>query len=621
MKNLIKTLLICFPLILCGQEGITFEVEELSPPDKFLRLQSYNDIYENLILKDADLRKWDLEQHNLDFDYKIMAKSAAPDSLVNYGYNSFFNGMYAAYADHRPFVLSPDMVWLLISQGFARHVNANPEILRKDLVDFSGKLSLVVESEDGLTSDVKKWEAVFPQFTSQIAEHTGEELIGILSSDFSTTTSIERVASEITIMEAMEPYFEFVHMLVVCGIPKITLEGTPEDWQKILDKTRKLEEYNLKWWTGELEPLLQEFVRASSGVIDKDFWRNMFKYHSQEKYGAPNIIDGWIVKFFPYDKDGKRNNLKKLEGGGSLPEEMVKVDLKHVEVNGGHTQTTMLELWAGFIGLEQNPETFALTPKISWMIRKKDVDQEALQQKLEAENYPSYFPGSGINLRIIEIPEVLKNLEEIYTLNLEFTQKVHIPKWLKEIRIGQLKITGEISKSEKEKIIKWFPKTQIEINGRKTRKEGTAEIIIFPFQTSKKSGQINDEFVIVPFPTPNKSDEINKEDRNPDSGEETAIKSFTEAEIKNNPKSHRIRDNSWIVVRDSIPESLKKLDEIWVLEVRNYNFENEIQIPDWIGDIKIRNISVINKTTPENIKKIKSLLPETKIYVNRVRVQ
>ncbi len=24
----------------------------------------------------------------------------------------------------------------------------------------------------------------------------------------------------------------------------------------------------------------------------------MFKYHSQEKYGAPNMIDGWIVKFF-----------------------------------------------------------------------------------------------------------------------------------------------------------------------------------------------------------------------------------------------------------------------------------------------------------------------------------
>lgn len=54
--------------------------------------------------------------------------------------------MYQAYADHRPFVLSPDMIWLLISQGFAQHVNANHESLRKYFVDFSGKQSLVVQS-------------------------------------------------------------------------------------------------------------------------------------------------------------------------------------------------------------------------------------------------------------------------------------------------------------------------------------------------------------------------------------------------------------------------------------------------------------------------------------------
>ncbi len=58
--------------------------------------------------------------------------------------------MYQAYADHRPFVLSPDMIWLLISQGFARHINANQESMRNDLVDFSGKLSLIVRADKKL---------------------------------------------------------------------------------------------------------------------------------------------------------------------------------------------------------------------------------------------------------------------------------------------------------------------------------------------------------------------------------------------------------------------------------------------------------------------------------------
>ena len=75
----------------------------------------------------------------------------------------------------------------------------------------------------------------------------------------------------------------------------------------------------------------------------------MFKYHSKKRYGAPKIIDGWIVKFFPYDKDGRRNNLNRLVGTQSLPEEVVKVDLKYLKTDGVHTEKTMLELWAGLL--------------------------------------------------------------------------------------------------------------------------------------------------------------------------------------------------------------------------------------------------------------------------------
>jgi hypothetical protein len=220
-----------------------------------------------------------------------------------------------------------------------------------------------------------QWEKIFPEFTKQIAEHTGNELIELLSADFSTTGPVEKVASEITIMEAMEPYFKYIVQTAGCGITEITLKGKPEDWQKILDKTKKLEKYDLEWWTKKIIPILEEFVKASKGDIDEDFWQEMFKYHSAKKY-APNIIDGWFVKFFPYDRDGKRNNLKELTQGDNLPEEIVKVDLKYITLYNGEEIEIPLELWAGFIGLEQNSKDFTLTPKISWMIRKKDVDKK-----------------------------------------------------------------------------------------------------------------------------------------------------------------------------------------------------------------------------------------------------
>ncbi len=556
MKTLLKIILMGISIAISinsfGQNGITFEIEELSKPEKRLFVRSYEDIYKNLILKDASLTQWDIKTKGIDIKYDILAKSQAPDSMVNYGYNSFFNGMYQAYADHRPFVLSPDMIWLLISQGFARHVNANPEIVREHFVDFSDKLTLIVDSDKDILEESINWEEIFPQFTSQIAEHTGEELINILTADFSTTTAVEKVASEITIMEAMEPYFEYVVMYVVCGIPEITLLGTPDDWQKVLHKTRKLGTYDLKWWTKQLEPILKEFVNASKGDIDKKFWRNMFKYHSQKQYGAPKIIDGWMVKFFPYDKEGKRNNLKQLEGGSNLPEEIVKVDLKYIKTDGLHTEETMLELWSGFIGLEQNPETFALTPKISWMIKKKDVEQTGVLQKMEANNIPSSDLGSGIDIRIDKVPENLMELKEIYSLTLHFTNNVFIPNWLKEIRIGKLEIDGKITKNETEKIIHWFPNTDVIINGK----------------------------------------EYNK------------------------------GKNGWITVSgNEIPGKVFTLKEIWILEIWNREYgDDRLIVPDGLKNIKIENLTLVNKTSNENVKKLIELLPETNIYMQGEKI-
>ena len=50
-----------------------------------------------------------------------------------------------------------------------------------------------------------------------------------------------------------------------------------------------------------------------------------------------------------------------------LPEEIVKVDLLYYDTTTN--VNTPLELWVGFLGLEQNMENFALTPKIGWMIK------------------------------------------------------------------------------------------------------------------------------------------------------------------------------------------------------------------------------------------------------------
>ena len=327
----------------------------------------------------------------------------------------------------------------------------------------SGKTSFL-RALNRLNDPNSPWEEVFPEFTKQISSYTGADLTNTLTCNFSTTTSVARVASQITIMEAMKAYFEFIVIRVGCGIPEITLEGTPEDWQKVLDKAMKLKKYKLNWWLDELDPILKQFVRASKGKVDKGFWQAMFKYHTQKQYGAPNIIDGWIVKFFPYDKDGKRNSLKELVGTDKLPKEIVKVDLMYIQLNNGQEEKTPLELWAGFVGLQQNAATQALRPEIGWMIRKKDVSNTALLNKFKDDNNSDSF--GGIMIRVKTVPEELLQLDQIRNLHINFIDSIQIPDKMSKIPIDCFWMTGKITQPEIDRICKLFPHTKLNINGK-----------------------------------------------------------------------------------------------------------------------------------------------------------
>jgi hypothetical protein len=444
-------------------QGISFKVEELKKPDNLLYQTYYKDLLQNLMLSNVDIPKYYIDSNKIDVPIRIIANSNLPDSLVYFGNNSFFNGMYQAYAEHRPFVLSPDMIWLLISQGFARHVNANSEKLRKYFVNFNGKVSLVVQNSNiNLDNPNSPWDSVFLEFTKQISDYTGTELIDVLTSNFSTTTSAEKVASEITIMEAMKSYFDYIVVRMVCGIPEITLKGTPKDWQNIYNKAQLLRKYQLDWWIDELEPILTELINTSKGEIDTDFWRNMFKYHSQRKYGAPKIIDGWIIKFFPYDFNGNRNNLEQLIGGDNLPPEIVKVDLKFIEVIDGQTKNKPLELWAGFLGLKQNNKTFALEPQIGWMIKEKDIDNKIISESLKYSNSSDF----GIEINVDTIPNGLFELGHIRSLTINFIDGIKIPDEMAKVKIDRFEIYGRISKSEIERVCRLFPNTILKINNK-----------------------------------------------------------------------------------------------------------------------------------------------------------
>ena len=312
------------------------------------------------------------------------------------GKDNFFKCFVQAYADHRPLVLSPDVVWLIISQGFSRYVNAHTEEMRDLLVFHEGKKDLVVNSNNDVLSPNADWELLLNDFSACIAENTKGELADLMRADFTTTCITERIASQISLMDVVKEYFNFLNVAISCGIPSIKLKGSPDDWQKVLDKARCLKKYNLEKWSRDLEVILEEFVKASKGRANQKFWQNIVKKRRVDQLQAdrgclPNLekttkLDGWFLKFFP-NAEGETSD--SVLWNTSMPEEMVRVPFKQVYVHpvtGEVVKTVPMELWAGFVGVEEDAKTHALMPKIGWLARIADEQaEEAARQKAESQ--------------------------------------------------------------------------------------------------------------------------------------------------------------------------------------------------------------------------------------------
>ncbi len=431
--------------------SITFVVDEgLSPCQEKDNFLSNGEQIAKRLLSDEDIPS---ERQQL-----VSSSFAGEKSLYYYEQDAFFRSVVTAYAQHRPVILSPDMIWLLIGQGFARYVNAHPEEMRDALVSHSDKMELIV----GADGDSLDWPMLIDQFAARIDRHTKGNLAQILTSDFTTTGSVKRTASQITLMESVKAYFEFVVLRLTCGIPYITLEGTPADWQKLLDKTRQLEVYSSDFgqWLKRLEPILSEFVAAADGHPDQSFWQNIVMRRPLDKLAGgacsmdkPTVIDGWLLQFFPNKEAVTRDSVSYT---ADMPKEYVRVGFKYrvASPDGTLMSETPMELWSGFIGTEVDSVTHAFRPKIGWLVRKSDSEEDLLKKM-------KHDSRTGLCLRVREMPEILARMDSIGILILYFPDDVVIPDWFYDLKIRFLNIYGMVSDEVKARIWKTFLNARI----------------------------------------------------------------------------------------------------------------------------------------------------------------
>ena len=327
-------------------------------------------------------------QYHLD-NYCVLGASPNFYTSIVYtkGINNILQGFYSAYENHLPIRLTPDIIWLLIVQGFSHHVNYNSKELREKFVNFEGKKKLEIiipkyHSYKQMKSE--DYAELFEKLTEKIKENVGEELINTIDFNFSTSNEITKVVGYASIMSSLKKFFEFRGFCHMCNYPYIILEGKLEDWESILKKTKDLSKYDLERWTSMLEIPLKEIIETKKGNINKQFWKNIlypdkidekieigdYKYKTIQVDG----INGWLLTFFPYYIDGyfRYTNSIKTKDLWRIPEKILKTPLLMKSDDEGETP---MIIYSGFLGMKVDKEKNNLvTAEIGWYVKEKCND-------------------------------------------------------------------------------------------------------------------------------------------------------------------------------------------------------------------------------------------------------
>ncbi|KAJ9065162.1 hypothetical protein DSO57_1022574 [Entomophthora muscae] len=311
----------------------------------------------------------------------IRVEAVSPTSLIKSRYlpeelimNGLMEAVHLAFSQHHGLTLSPEKLFITILQGVAIHINKDPEKHRAALgIKHEGKVPLGIRSDKLIMGDANNnWPLVFNYFKRKIGKYLPEDLFSQLEKPFTTSTKLSVAVTSLTIMDSFKAYFEY-NLSTLCGIPEVTLQGTPEDWIDLKNRTQKLLRRldGLDKWEATLVPVLDEFISAAQGNSNVEFWKSIYKFKGQS--GFPEV-SGWINVLFPYFMFTEDFRINTCAHGGLEDCPKYSLDVYPVGITrtpfkwNYHSTKYDMEFVAGLVGVEKNDTTNHVQPSLGWAV-------------------------------------------------------------------------------------------------------------------------------------------------------------------------------------------------------------------------------------------------------------
>jgi hypothetical protein len=225
----------------------------------------------------------------------------------------FFQVVHACFSKHYPLALRPEVLMQLVLSQIAETVKRNPERYRELFTSSEEKEKIEVRHGELVPGQPSPWHEAIELFYTALQKEIPSTIMEDVLVPFSTDTVEAQLARLVTFMDAASPFYDF-SVMSMCGIPRVRMLGTAEDWQRLATSVANLSRFfgdTLEKYFQHLIPVTDKLAAQAAGEAQDDlFWTSLYKFKSES---GGDTCNGWITAFVNYVFDADRNVVQKPE--------------------------------------------------------------------------------------------------------------------------------------------------------------------------------------------------------------------------------------------------------------------------------------------------------------------
>jgi len=264
----------------------------------------------------------------------VTAAVGTQDAVYVNGDSGLFGTIFEVWKNHWDLRTSPDDWWSVLITRIAKRID--DKAAHKDVAklfvpnqEVKKELTVSVVARDGIYSQV--YEELFAGFSLAIQKNIAVPgYCEAATADFSTSSAVNRIGSQIALMQSFSKYFDYTMLVAGCGIHALEMRGDALDWERLSTKLSVLRELlapvesvlnlsKLFDFSAEVFANLARTYRGDSAM--NDWWADVLIQGAETRYGPSGIgtyevvnYNGWLVEFMLGSKESSIDAEKLRDG-------------------------------------------------------------------------------------------------------------------------------------------------------------------------------------------------------------------------------------------------------------------------------------------------------------------